>query len=77
MVLGTWSCTLTVIQNKAFFEALSSGMKVEAKTFWHINPCSLIDRLMIDLILETIRRTDAELNPLSKSYALNAVTSAG
>ena len=48
---------------RRFFEALSSGMKVEAKTFRHINPCSLIVRLMIDLMLEKIRLTDAELRP--------------
>jgi hypothetical protein len=30
------------------FEALSSGIKLAAKTFWHTKPCSLIARLMID-----------------------------
>jgi hypothetical protein len=45
------------------FEASSSGINVAAKTFWHTNPFSLIVRLMIDLMLEKIRLTDAELRP--------------
>ena len=37
----------------------------------------MIARLMIDLVLENIRLTDAELRPFWKRCALNAVASAG
>jgi MFS family permease len=53
----------------------SSGMKVRAKALPQSSPCSLMVRLIIDLIVEKLRLTDAIDNPLSNIASRRAAAS--
>jgi hypothetical protein len=53
-----------------------SDIKVRAKALPQSRPCSLIVRLIIDLIVEKLRFTDAMDSPFSSIASLSAAASA-